>query len=158
MFSQTAEYALRVVVYLASLNDRAATLAQIAEATRIPAGYLAKVCAELSRQQIIKTQRGLHGGSILARSAATISVYDVIQSVDPIRRIESCPLGLMNHGVNLCPLHKRLDDAIASVVQAFQASTIAELVADPSTSKPLGDIPTIPASGLVSMKILRKPQ
>ena len=114
------------------------------------------MCAALSRNQIIKTQRGLHGGSQLARSAESISVYDVIHAVDPILRIETCPLGLKNHGVNLCPLHKRLDDAIASVAQAFQASTIAELVADPSPSKPLGEISTIPASGLVSMKVLRK--
>ena len=156
MFSQTAEYALRVVVYLASLNARPATLAQIAAATRIPPGYLAKVCAELARKNILKTQRGLRGGSLLARDSADITVLDVVQAVDPIKRIETCPLGLKNHGVNLCPLHKRLDESIALVETAFRASTIAELVADPSPSKPLGDIPTLPATGLVPIKVLRR--
>src|SRR5918993_392073 len=120
MFSQTSEYALRVVVYLASLDGAPATISQIAAATRAPAGYLAKVLLSLSRAGVVRTQRGLHGGSVLDRPADQITVYDVIQAVDPIRRITSCPLGLKSHGVNLCPLHRRLDDAIASVEQAFR--------------------------------------
>ena len=43
MFSQTSEYALRVIVYLASLDGKPATIPRIAAATRTPEGYLAKV-------------------------------------------------------------------------------------------------------------------
>jgi hypothetical protein len=53
VFSQTTEYALRIVVYLASLGERPATIAQIAAATRVPAGYLAKVLVSLSRGIVI---------------------------------------------------------------------------------------------------------
>src|ERR1041385_6153773 len=67
MFSQTSEYALRVVVYLGSLGDRPATIPQIAAATRAPAGYLAKVLRNLAIRGIVRSQRGLHGGSVLAR-------------------------------------------------------------------------------------------
>jgi Rrf2 family nitric oxide-sensitive transcriptional repressor len=156
MFSQTSEYALRVVVYLASLGDRPATIAQIAEATRVPASYLAKVLSNLSKAEVVRTQRGLHGGSVLARPADLISVYDVIQAVDPIKRITTCPLGLKSHGVNLCPLHRRLDQAIESVENAFRGSSIGELVAEPSASRPLGKIPTRPATGLVPLHVLEQ--
>ena len=81
---------------------------------------------------------------------------DVVQSVDPIQRIKTCPLGLTSHGVNLCPLHRRLDEAIALVEQALRNSTLAELVAEPTASKPLGDIPTEPATGLVPLRFLRR--
>jgi Rrf2 family transcriptional regulator, nitric oxide-sensitive transcriptional repressor len=154
MFSQTTEYALRVVVYLASIDGMAATTSQIAAATRAPVGYLAKVLLSLSKAGLLRTQRGLHGGSVLNRPAGQITVYDVIQAVDPIQRITSCPLGLTSHGVNLCPLHRRLDEAIASVEQAFRASTIAELVAEPAASRPLGEVPTRPATGLVPRSVL----
>lgn len=155
MFSQTTEYALRVVVYLASLEGTPATINQMASATKAPAGYLAKVLLSLSKAGLVRTQRGLHGGSVLDRPAVQITVYDVIQAVDPIRRITSCPLGLKNHGVNLCPLHRRLDEAIASVESAFRASTIAELVAEPAASRPLqGPVPTRPATGLVPLAVL----
>lgn len=156
MISQTSEYALRVVVFLASLNGTPATIAQIAATTRIPAGYLAKVLLSLSRGGLVRTQRGLHGGSVLAGDARKTTVLDVIAAVDPIKRITSCPLGLKSHGVNLCPLHRRLDQAIELVETAFRNSTIAELVAEPTTSHPLVDVPTRPASGLVPLSVLER--
>ena len=82
----------------------------------------------LSRAKLIHSQRGPHGGSVLAREASRITVYDVVQAVDPIQRITSCPLGIRTHGVNLCPLHRRLDGAIALVERAFKDSPIAELI------------------------------
>jgi Rrf2 family protein len=133
MLSQTAEYALRVVVYLASLAGKPATIPQIAEATRVPQGYLAKVMRSLGRAGLIKSQRGVYGGSVLARPATQITAYDAVQAVDPIHRIETCPLGIECHGVNLCPLLRRIDQAIASVERAFQQSSVDELVESPTS-------------------------
>jgi Rrf2 family protein len=156
MFSQTTEYALRVMVYLASLSGRTPTIAQISSATRTPPAYLAKVLRSLARANLIRSQRGLHGGSSIARPPEDITIHDVVQAVDPIQRITACPLGLKNHGVNLCPLHRRLDDALGLVETAFKETTLAEVVAEPSTSQPLCDIPTEPATGLVPLRLLRK--
>jgi Rrf2 family transcriptional regulator, nitric oxide-sensitive transcriptional repressor len=141
MFSQTAEYALRIVVYLASLKGAPATIRQIAGVTKVPEGYLAKVLQSLSRARILSSQRGLHGGSTLSRPAEQLSVYDVLDAVSPLPRITTCPLGLKSHGVNLCPLHRRMDDAMASVERAFRDSTIADLLAEPTTSTPLCEGP-----------------
>jgi Rrf2 family protein len=145
MFSQTAEYALRIIVYLASLEGKPATIPQIAETTRAPAGYLAKVLRNLARAKLIRSQRGLHGGSVLARDASQITVYDVVQAVDPIQRITTCPLGIRSHGLSLCPLHRRMDNAIALVERAFKDSPISELVSPRGGhgggSRPLCDLP-----------------
>ena len=134
MFSQTAEYALRAVVYLASQGGAAQTTQQIAEATRVPAGYLAKVMQGLSRAGLVYSQRGLHGGFTLARPADELTVLDVLEAVDPIRRIRTCPLGIKGH-LNLCPLHRRLDQAMALVEKALRQSTIAELLAEPERAR-----------------------
>jgi Rrf2 family protein len=134
MFSQTAEYALRAVVYIATRSGTAQTAQQIAEATRVPAGYLSKVMQGLSRAGVVHSQRGLHGGFTLSIPAAQLTVLDVIQAVDPIRRIRSCPLGLKGH-LHLCPLHRRLDQAIHMVEDALRQSTIAELLAEPSKAR-----------------------
>lgn len=157
MISLTAEYALRIVVYLASLDGVAATTAQIASATQVPQGYLSKILRTLARGGLVRSQRGLYGGSTLASSPRRMTVWDVIDLVDPLQRIVSCPLGLKTHAVSLCPLHRRLDQAIASVESAFRATTIAELVAEPAPMKPDADsVPTAPASGLVSARVLRR--
>ena len=140
MFSQTAEYALRVVASLAASGGKAATTREIAAGTRVPIGYLAKVLQSLSKAGLVRSQRGPNGGSVLARPAEELTIYDVVQAVDPIRRIVSCPLGLKSHGGALCPVHRRLDDALALVERAFRESTIAGLLAEPSRSKPLCDV------------------
>jgi Rrf2 family protein len=134
MFSQTAEYALRAAVYLASQPDEPRTVHQIAEATKVREGYLAKVMQSLSRAGLVTSQRGLGGGFTLARSASKLTIFDVIQAVDPIRRITQCPLDIKGH-INLCPLHRRLDHAMYLVERALRESTLAELLAEPSAKK-----------------------
>ncbi len=137
MISQTAEYALRAIVQLAYHPDEPQTNRQIAATTRVPMPYLSKVLQSMARAGLIRSQRGLHGGFSLARPPEELTVYQVVDAVDPLKRIRQCPLGLVEHGVNLCPLHKRLDDAMAVVEDAFRASTIADLLAEPTSSKPL---------------------
>lgn len=134
MISQTAEYALRAIVYLADQHEAPQTTQQIAEVTRVPAGYLAKVMQGLSRARLVNAQRGLHGGFTLAVPADELTVLDVVQAVDPLRRIEHCPLGIKGHQT-LCPLHRRLDNAVVLVEKALGGSTIAELLAEPKRGK-----------------------
>jgi Rrf2 family protein len=134
MISQTAEYALRAIVYLAAQPGEPRTVQQIAQATRVPAGYLSKVLQGLSRAGLVHSQRGLHGGFTLNVPPGRLTVFDVVQAVDPIGRITSCPLGLKGH-VNLCPLHRRLDSAMALVEKALRESTIAELLTEPNPKK-----------------------
>ena len=144
MFSQTVEYALRAVIYLADHTDEPSTTDDMAVATKVPAPYLAKILQGLNRQGITKSQRGIGGGISLAKTPAELTVYEVVNAVEPIRRIKTCPLGISSHGVNLCPLHKRMDDAMATVEAAFRTSTLAEILAEPTTSKPLCEFPDVP--------------
>jgi len=147
MFSQTVEYALRAVVHLASEAPKAKTTEQIAEVTRVPRAYLSKVLQSLSRAGIVHAQRGLGGGMTLAKSAAELTILEVVNAVEPIQRIHTCPLGLEAHGTHLCPLHKRMDNALATVEEAFKGTTLAEVLAEPSRSVPLCAFPCGTTSG-----------
>lgn len=144
MFSQTVEYALRAVVYLAGVDRTARTSSQIAEVTRVPAAYLSKVLKELSSAGILNSQRGIGGGFTLAKSSNELTILEVVNAVDPIQRIHTCPIGIVSHGIRLCPLHRRLDDALAMVEKAFGASTLTEVLADPNPSIPLCEFPPLP--------------
>lgn len=140
MISQTAEYALRAIVYLASRGGVAQTTTQISEATQVPASYLAKVMQSLGRAGIVKSQRGLKGGFTLTHRPEDVSLLTVVSAVDPMHRYagyplntrsQGCPLGIGNHGREMCPLHRRLDDAASQVEQAPEDTTVAQLVALP---------------------------
>src|SRR5262245_1351692 len=93
MFSQSVEYALRAVVYLASQAPKACTTQQIHEATRVKQAYLSKVLQGLARKGIVQTRRGIGGGVALVKPAEKLTILDVVNAVEPIMRIRTCPLG-----------------------------------------------------------------
>jgi Rrf2 family transcriptional regulator, nitric oxide-sensitive transcriptional repressor len=141
MFSQTVEYALRAVVHLADRAPAPRTTDQIAAVTRVPKAYLSKILQNLRDKGIVHSQRGIGGGMTLTKDPADLTILEVVNAVDPIRRIRTCPLELASHGVNLCPLHRRLDNALALVEDAFRQTTLAEVLAEPTTSVPLCEFP-----------------
>jgi len=69
-----------------------------------------------------------------------LTILDVINAVEPLQRITQCPLDLKSHGTNLCPLHGRLDKAMAQVEAAFGDTTLAELLNESGQPKPLCDV------------------
>lgn len=138
MITQTAEYALRAVIFLAD-QDGPRTTSVIAEHTQVPAGYLSKVMQGLNKAGLVHSQRGLHGGFVLLSPATQLTVLEVVNAVEPIRRYHECPLGL--HGKKLCPLHRKLDDAAKSIEELFGDTTIADLNVVSTGSKPLCSFP-----------------
>jgi Rrf2 family protein len=134
MFSQTSEYALRAVACLARGDREPMTTRQIALACRVPAGYLSKILQALARAGIVTGQRGLNGGFVLARPPGDLTLLDVVHVADGSRRIITCPLGIPGHGPNLCPLHRRLDDAAALAERTLGDVTIADVLSEPLCS------------------------
>ena len=141
MFSQTVEYALRAVVHLADRAPTPQTTDQIAAVTLVPKPYLSKVIQGLCRAGIVQSKRGVGGGVALVKSPSQLTILDVVNAVEPIARIRQCPLGLKAHGVHLCPLHRRMDSALATVEAAFRETTLAEVLAEPTSSHPLCELP-----------------
>ena len=139
MFSQTVVYALRAVVHLAMRSPEPLTTAVIAEVTQVPPAYLTKVLQGLKEKNIVRLQRGIGGGVSLAQSPDELTILDVVNAVDPIKRINTCPLDLKAHGTRLCSLHFRMDKAIQSMEEAFRSTTLSDLLKDENPSVPLCD-------------------
>lgn len=142
MLSQTSEYALRAMSTLAYAPDQLTPTPVLAEMTKVPSNYLAKVLQSLAQADLIIGRRGVGGGYRLARPAEQISLLHIVNAIDPIERITTCPLGLSNHGPNLCPLHSALDAAAKGLIEQFEGTTLKDLISDPNSSKPLCDAET----------------
>jgi Rrf2 family protein len=102
----------------------------VAERTKVPSNYLAKVLQQLAAAGLIEGRRGVGGGYKLAKPASQINMLEIIRSVGRLQRITSCPLGLANHGPNLCPLHRRMDEAAGMLIDRFSGVTLADLIAE----------------------------
>ena len=67
MLSQTAEYALRAVLYVAEHgDDRLVQVSEMARVLRIPRNYLSKIVHALVREGVLHSTRGKSGGFRLA--------------------------------------------------------------------------------------------
>jgi Rrf2 family transcriptional regulator, nitric oxide-sensitive transcriptional repressor len=137
VFSQTVEYALRAAAHLALHAPKSLTTQEISTVTLVPKPYLTKVLRGLAKGGILVIERGVKGGVKLARPPEEMTILDIVNAVEPIKRINTCPLGFAAHGANLCPLHRRMDAAMGHVEQALATSTLAEILAEPSSSVPL---------------------
>ena len=127
MFSQTTDYALRSVAHLAICRGRETTVPEMAHAVQVNVPYLRKVINKLCDAGIVEAQRGKGGGIILRADPDELTILDVVNATEPIRRIESCPLGLPDH-LKLCSLHADLDEAIALVEKVLSSRTIGQLL------------------------------
>ncbi len=137
MISQSVEYALRAIVTIAQNEGEPCTAQKIAEITKVPGPYLSKLMQVLVRRGLVSSQRGLHGGFLLVRPPKDLTIWDVVDAVEPIQRITTCPLKIESHAGGLCPLHKNLDQAIETVERMFRKTTVADMLADNGSSTPL---------------------
>jgi Rrf2 family protein len=137
LLSQTVEYALRAVVTLASAEGRPMVTANIAKVTDVPMGYLYKVLQQLGRKDLVQSQRGSKGGFTLRKKPEDITLLEVINAVDPLKRIHRCPMDQIQEVDVLCPLHHRIDEAMANLETAFRETTIDQLLCDEDRPYPL---------------------
>jgi Rrf2 family protein len=91
----------------------------------------------LVRGGLVNSQRGLHGGFVLAKQPENLTIWAIVDVVEPIKRIHECPLGIKEHGETLCPLHRRMDKAIEAIEKIFRETTVAEMLAPSGGVTPL---------------------
>lgn len=152
MISQTVEYALRAIVTIAQHEGQPCTAKKIAEITQVPLPYLSKLMQGMVRGGLVHSQRGLHGGFVLTKEPEEFTILDVVDTVEPFKRIHECPLKIQSHGKTLCPLHRRLDEALAATETIFRNTTLAEMLSQPGSVSPLCEEKKLVSLGTGSRK------
>lgn len=139
MISTTGEYALRAAIFLAQHHPEPQTTSVIAANTKVSPGYLSKILQAMVKAELIHSQRGLHGGFTLVKEPGELGVLEVLDSVGSApQRITKCPLDLKGH-VELCPVHRLVDEAVAAAQCAFGKATLADLTQGTRGSGPFCD-------------------
>jgi Rrf2 family protein len=94
MISQTAEHALRAVLYLAG-HPEAGPLKvdEIARALGAPRNYLSKTMHLLARAGIVASTRGPQGGFVLRIPPDELRLARLVELFDPPRERRICLLG-----------------------------------------------------------------
>lgn len=86
----TTDYAIRILLclYLQGENSTISS-SVIADKMGIPFNYMAKILKKLKNNNLIKVQRGQYGGYILGEKGENISLYDIMEIMEP-EKINRC--------------------------------------------------------------------
>ncbi len=130
MLSQTGEYALRAVAFIAQHAEKAPVPARhIATEAAVPHEYLQKLLTELVRDGVLASTRGIGGGFRLGKPAEQLRLVDVIAPFDDVTQRTQCPFGNPKCGEeNPCPVHDRWSDVVSTYRGFLESTTVADLV------------------------------
>jgi len=64
-------------------------------------------------------------------------VWDIVEAVEPIKRIRNGASGIPSQEPILCPLYQCLNSALDAIERIFRESTVAELLSQPNDFKPV---------------------
>ncbi len=125
------DYALRTLIYLATVDDDWPSVRAVAEAHRISRDHLGKVTQALSRHGYIETRSGRSGGMRLAMAPAEIVVGEVVRRLEP----GMAPVICLDHDAEQgcaitagCGLIAPMREAVEAFLEVLDGYTLADCV------------------------------
>jgi Rrf2 family protein len=129
MLSQSAQYALRAALALASGDsDQLSDVKELAGRLSLPRNYLSKILHQLARAGVLASTRGKGGGFRLARGPDRITLLDVVGVFDELGPRRECLLGRVAcSDAKPCAAHHRWAQISEQLVGFFRETSLAQL-------------------------------
>ncbi len=131
LITRQADYAVRIVIYLANNPGKTVTASVIAESTGVPKSFLPRIVSTLSNRKIVITEKGKKGGVRLAKSPEDISIYEVIEAIDGIPtmnacidREDACPF------TGFCKMHRLWVELQRHIEEKLKSTKVSDVVVD----------------------------
>ena len=126
------DYALRVLMYLATRPEERATIAQIATAFQVSENHLVKVVHFLGKQGWLNNVRGKGGGLELGMAPEQIVIGRVVRATEGTDELVHCFSGVDGDCCIApeCLLRDVLGEAAHAFYAVLDRHTLADLVAN----------------------------
>lgn len=137
MLTRKSDYALRAIVYLALNSGRVVSAREIAQNLKIPYKFLTQIFLELSRKEILTSQRGSKGGAVLKKNPAELTLLEIIEAVDGPISLHQCAAEFNEpcYFEGRCPIKEKLKNLEDKIRQRLQLTTIAKIIEDYQINK-----------------------
>ena len=134
--TRAADYAIRVMVYLATLPDhQRALLPDLASATDAPESFLSKVLQSLAHAQLISSRRGKLGGFAILPQGREATMLQIIEAIDGPICLNVCLDGGKDcNRKSTCPAHPVWARAQRAMLDVLVSATVASLAAKAPTA------------------------
>src|SRR6266481_5055524 len=129
-----ADFALRVLTYLALAPDQRAKIGAIADAYKISRHHLVKVSQSLIKGGFVTAERGRSGGISLVRDPAMITIGAVIRACEDDFALVECMGPARFCRINgVCNLRQLFSRALSAYFAVLDEMTLADAVKHPQS-------------------------
>lgn len=109
------------------------TLTDLARQENLPLPYLEQIAAQLRRAGLVSSRLGVKGGYTLARSPQTVSMADIVKSLEGSLAPVSCLAegggpGECTHADTPCSAHSFWEQLQGTITATLQSVTVADLM------------------------------
>ena len=127
--TRAADYAVRVMVYLATLpEEKRALLPELALATGAPESFLSKVLQSLAHAELISSRRGKLGGFRILPRGRKASMLQVVEAIDGPISLNVCLNGTKEcERKPTCPAHPVWARAQRAMLEVLTSATVASM-------------------------------
>ena len=127
MFSKTAQYTFRILIFMSQEPNELFSATRIHEDTEIPYKYLTMLLTKLAKADILKASRGRNGGFLLNKSKDEIFLVDILNAIDE-NNCSNCALGESECDENQpCSLHESYTLPKAALEKMLNTTTLDKL-------------------------------
>ena len=133
------DYALRMLIYVATRREGLCTVNDVAEAYRLPRNHLLKVAQTLRDLGFVETVRGRAGGIRLAKAPDEIAIGELVRATEEEFSLAECmqaqgrPCAISP----ACRLKGMLHEALGAFLSVLDKYTLADIVRDRASLGPL---------------------
>ena len=125
LFTKSTAYTLQALIELSKF-DKPVDVTTLSELTDIPKPFLAKLLQNLSKEDIVKSFKGLHGGFVLIKKPEEIKILDIFKAMEDKDSIvfycssnkENCVRNRSSI-CNTMPFFNMLEDEFAKIMQKY---------------------------------------
>ncbi len=126
--TRRTDYGIRALLYLALSETEFVKAAEIAENMDMPLGFLHQVLQELQRTRLVISRPSRSGGYRLAKSAADITILDIVEALEGPIGAEECALrGGPCHWGEVCALHGVWSSAQEALTSQLASATLQQV-------------------------------
>ena len=135
--TKKTDYALIAVSHLAKRAEPVVSAREIAQACGVPQPILTNILKVLAGAGIVASTRGAAGGYSLARPVESITLHDLIATIEGPFQFVQCTAANTDAGRNACglesscPIRSPVSKVYGRMKAFLENMTVAELLDDP---------------------------
>jgi Rrf2 family protein len=128
--STRATYGVRAMLAIAMNQNKGPMMTKdIAEIQGLPPTYLEQLMVLMRKAGLLTATRGAHGGYLLARSAAEITLLEIIEILEGPLNLAECPVGTGCCGKpETCALNELWAEGSKALSDVFANISLSKMV------------------------------